>query len=492
MTAEKLLSPSEMREVDASAVASGISGLSLMEAAGAFVAQVAGGMCKPGGRIAIVAGPGQNGGDGFVAARLLVEKGYQVQFGVLTPVDQLKGDAAEMSGRWTGEVDAAATLDLNDADLIVDALFGAGLTRAVEGEAARLIERINAAGKPVLAVDLPSGVDGATGLASGAAIQATRTATFVTRKPGHLLFPGRGLCGSVEVGDIGARVPEHLRIKTFANSPPLWMDGFPKPGEAGHKYDRGHTLVVSGGAVRTGAARMAARAALRVGAGLVTLASPPEALGVNAAQVTAVMLRGFDGAEGLERILEDSRFNAVIMGPALGINSATRAMVHAAMKARRSLVLDADSLTSFEGMIADLQEAFRSSPAVLTPHTGEFKRLFDGRPEILDAASKLDRAKMAASYLGAVVLLKGADTVIAAPDGRAAINENGSPYLATAGSGDTLCGFIGGLMSQNMPPFEAACAGTWLHGECGRRFGPGLIAEDLPEVLPGVLRDLLS
>ncbi len=237
---------------------------------------------------------------------------------------------------------------------------------------------------------------------------------------------------------------------------------------------------------------MVARGALRIGAGLVTLASPPEALGVNAAHLTAVMLRGYDGPEGLHRILDDKRFNALVMGPGLGVHAATRALVSVAVQARRCLVLDADALTSFEGLASELHLAFRSAPTVLTPHGGEFSRLFEGHPEILDAPSKLEKARRAAAHLGAVLLLKGADTVIAAPDGRAAINENGTPYLATAGSGDTLCGFIAGLLAQGMPAWEAACAATWLHAEAAARFGPGLIAEDLPELLPAVLRDLLA
>jgi NAD(P)H-hydrate epimerase len=250
--------------------------------------------------------------------------------------------------------------------------------------------------------------------------------------------------------------------------------------------------VASGGATRTGAARLAARAALRIGAGLVTLASPPEAIGVNAAQLTAIMIRGCDGAEGLARILQDPRFNALVLGPALGIHSETRDMVSVALQARRSLVLDADGLTSFEGMAGDLAQRFRAAPAVLTPHGGEFSRLFKGQDGIVEAPSKLEQARKAASFTGAVIVFKGPDTVIAAPDGRAAINENGTPDLATAGSGDVLAGMIAGLLAQGMPAFEAACAGVWMHAEAGAAFGPGLIAEDLPEEIPGVLRRLLA
>jgi NAD(P)H-hydrate epimerase len=302
-------------------------------------------------------------------------------------------------------------------------------------------------------------------------------------------MPGRALSGQVNVADIGI-TQETLRAaagKLFANAPALWLDNLPRPALSSHKYERGHTLVVSGGATRTGAARLAARAALRIGSGLVTVASPPEALGVNAAHLTAIMLRGCDGPEGLHHILQDARLNALVLGPALGVHSGTRAMVAVAAQARRSLVLDADALTSFEGLATELHQAFRHAPTVLTPHDGEFNRLFKDHPDILDPESKIERAHRAAVYTGAVVVLKGPDTVIAAPDGRAAVNENGTPYLGTAGSGDTLCGIIAGLMAQGLPAFEAACAGVWIHAEAGASFGPGLIAEDLAELVPGVL-----
>jgi NAD(P)H-hydrate epimerase len=317
--------------------------------------------------------------------------------------------------------------------------------------------------------------------------------TFAARKPCHLLMPGRAYSGPVEVAHIGIlrRTLEGKGGRLFANSPALWRHALPRPGLSSHKYERGHTLVASGGATRTGAARLAARAALRIGSGLVTVASPPEALGVNAAHLTAIMLRGCDGPEGLNTILQDQRFNALVLGPALGVHAGTRAMVAVATHARRSLVLDADALTSFEGLATEMHGAFRHAPTVLTPHAGEFSRLFKGHADLLDPESKIERVRRSAAYTGAVVLLKGADTVIAAPDGRAAINENGTPYLATAGSGDTLCGLIAGLMAQGVPAFEAACAGVWIHAEAGASFGPGLIAEDLAELVPGILRGLL-
>ncbi len=494
MTAPELvLPPSEMKRADLETIARGVPGIELMKRAGRAVADSAEKLASEGSRIAIVAGPGQNGGDGFIAATLLAERGYRVSLSLLGDLNRLTGDAAEAAQDWTGEVGRGEDAAFQDADLIVDALFGTGLSRDLDGVARHVVDRMNGSGKPILAVDLPSGIDGDTGEVRGIAVKAARTVTFAARKPCHLLMPGRAFSGPVEVADIGIgrEILEAKGGSLFANSPALWLHALPKPGLSSHKYERGHTLVASGGATRTGAARLAARAALRIGSGLVTVASPPEAIGVNAAHLTAIMLKGCDGPEGLHNILQDTRLNALVLGPALGVHAGARAMMAVAVQARRSLVLDADALTSFEGLASELHGAFRHAPTVLTPHGGEFNRLFKGHPDILDPASKIERARRAAAYTGAVVLLKGADTVIAAPDGRAAINENGTPYLATAGSGDTLCGLIAGLMAQNVSAFEAACAGAWIHAEAGASFGPGLISEDLADLVPGVLRGLL-
>jgi NAD(P)H-hydrate epimerase len=388
---ELVLTPREMAQADAATIAGGTPGIELMRRAGRAVADAAARMTPKGGRILVAAGPGNNGGDGFFAATALAENGYKVSVVLLGIPDRMRGDAAEAATNWGGETLTLEEARFHEADLVIDALFGTGLARDLDGAARAMVEQIDAAKRPVLAVDLPSGLDGETGEVRGVVIKAARTVTFATRKPCHLLMPGRAYCGPVEIADIGI-VPETLARMggpLFVNAPDLWSNYLPRPGLASHKYDRGHTLVASGGATRTGAARLSATAALRIGSGLVTIASPPEALGVNAAHLTAIMLRGCDGPEGLHYILKDARFNALVLGPGLGVHANTRAMVAVAVQAQRSLVLDADALTSFEGLASELHQAFRHAPTVLTPHEGEFARLFCGRPDLLDPPSKV-------------------------------------------------------------------------------------------------------
>jgi len=487
----ELLTTEEMAQADRLAVAAGVASQTLMENAGAAVAAEAARMVAHGARVAVLCGPGNNGGDGFVAARHLQEAGFPTGVALLGPRDALTGDAAAMARLWTGRVEPLAFASLDGAQLIVDALFGAGLARPLDGTAATVVEAMNAMDAPVLAVDVPSGLDGITGLATGPVVRANRTVTFFRRKPGHLLAPGRELCGRVRVADIGipAKVLAEIRPKTWVNGPGLWRSSFPWPKRDGHKYDRGHALVVSGPATHTGAARMAARGALRVGAGLVTMASPPESLLVNAVHLTAIMLMPFESADGLFGILADRRKNAVLLGPALGVDQVTCDLVVAALGSGAATVIDADAITSFASepeALADAITAQPHRPVVLTPHEGEFHRLF---PDLTEG-SKLDRARTAAARSGAIVLLKGADTVIATPEGHAVINEDAPPWLATAGAGDVLGGFVAGLLAQRMPAFLAACAAVWLHGATATLVGPGLIAEDLPERLPEVLSAL--
>jgi ADP-dependent NAD(P)H-hydrate dehydratase / NAD(P)H-hydrate epimerase len=493
LTQHLLLTNAQMREADARTIAAGTPGYALMMRAGEAVAAAAEEM-GDGQGVLIVCGPGNNGGDGFIAARILAERGHHVGVALLGPPAKIRGDAAQAFADCRGPVAAADEIAPSRADLIVDALFGSGLDRDLEDHARGVVERLNAARRPILSVDIPSGIDGDTGQVRGVAVRATRTITFARRKPGHLLYPGRAHCSQVQVADVGIadKTIAATAGRTFVNHPALWRDCFPQPTPEAHKYQRGHTLVLSGDSSHTGAARLTARGALRIGSGLVTLASPSDALAVNAAHLTAIMLRPCDWPSDLQGILSDARFSAVALGPALGVGPGTQELVRVALRSGRAVVLDADALTSFAGEAALLFEeiAAQDRPAVLTPHEGEFARLF-GKTGI-DGRSKLERARQAAAASQAILVLKGPDTVIAAPDDRAAINENGTPYLATAGSGDVLSGIIAGLLAQGMPGFEAACAGVWLHAEAGVRFGPGLVAEDLPEMLPQVLGQLLS
>jgi ADP-dependent NAD(P)H-hydrate dehydratase / NAD(P)H-hydrate epimerase len=497
----ELLTTSEMAEADRLAIAGGTAGIILMENAGRAVADRVATNHPIGANVTIVAGPGNNGGDGFVAARLLAERGYAVRLLLVGSRDRLKGDAALAAERFTGSMEAAAPEQLSiagkPADAIVDALFGAGLDRAVEGLARDMIVAMNAAGSRVYAVDLPSGINGTSGAVMGVAVEAAETLTFFRRKPGHVLLPGRLHCGAITVADIGipASTLAVIKPQTFLNEPTLWRAQFPVPRPDGHKYSRGHAVVLSGGIASTGAARMAARGALRAGAGLVTIASPPAALVVNATASLAVMVRPVDGAAEFAAFLSDARRNAIVLGPGGGVGQLMRELVATALSGERAVVLDADALTSFAEEPQTLIAAIRARPAsatVLTPHEGEFKTLFECVDGVPKSGSKLERARAAAARSGAVVLLKGSDTVVAAPDGRAAITANAPPWLATAGAGDVLAGFVAGLLAQRMPMFEAAAAAVWLHGEVGTVAGPGLIAEDLPDALPQVYRQLLS
>jgi hydroxyethylthiazole kinase-like uncharacterized protein yjeF len=360
-----------------------------------------------------------------------------------------------------------------------------------------MIEAVNAQAAPVLAVDLPSGINGSTGAVMGTAIRAVQTVTFFRKKPGHLLMPGRGCCGTVSVAPIGIPDTVLARIgpRTFENLPELWRDKFCLPRVQGHKYDRGHAVVVSGPVWSTGAARLAARGALRAGAGLVTIASPREALTVNAATNLAIMVRPVDGAAELTHFLGDPRLNALAIGPGLGVDDATCDLVLAALAGDRAVVLDADAMTAFATAperLAAAVTARNERATILTPHEGEFSRYFNSLDDKTKVGPKLDRARRAAALIGAVIVLKGPDTVVAAPDGRASIAANAPAFLATAGAGDVLSGIVTGLLAQGVPAFEAACGAVWLHGEAARGFGPGLIAEDLPEQLPAVYRVLFG
>jgi ADP-dependent NAD(P)H-hydrate dehydratase / NAD(P)H-hydrate epimerase len=477
-----LLTPDEMAHADRLAIAAGVPGAVLMENAGRMVADTIARRWTP-RPVAVLCGPGNNGGDGFVAARHLATAGWPVHLLLLGARATLKGDAAAHAALWTGSVEPLTGTLPGDAALVIDALFGAGLSRELDGVARAALEATAARRVPIVAIDVPSGLDGATGGIRGYAPHAVLTVTFFRKKPGHLLFPGRALCGETVVADIEipSSVLAAVAPRSFENTPALWLGEFPWPRAEGHKYRRGHA-VVAGGAVMTGAARLAARAAARAGAGLVTVAAPQPVFPIYATALEGVIVQPIASPADFATLLGDARRNAILVGPGIGAGDA-RELTIAALATRRSVVLDADVFASFAGRAAALTSLI-DGPTLLTPHEGEFARLFasDG--------DKLSNARAAARESGASVLLKGPDTVIAAPDGWAAINANGPPELATAGSGDVLAGIALGLMAQGMKSHLAGAAAAWLHGAAGARFGPGLVAEDLIDTLPTILREL--
>jgi hydroxyethylthiazole kinase-like uncharacterized protein yjeF len=441
---QAILTPAEMYRADALAHASGISEQTLIERAGRAVAEEI--VRRYGARRTVVlAGPGNNGKDGIVAARVLKEWGWPV-----TVSDDLKG-----------------------AELIIDALYGAGLNRDFPADIAA---RVKAAGVPVVSIDVPSGLDGLTGQPRGAAISADLTVTFFRKKPAHLLYPGRALCGEIVVADIG--IPESvldaIAPQLHANARPI----VPEPQVDAHKFTRGHAVVWSGPRFKTGAARLTAQAAARAGAGLVTIAGEADALAVHGAHVSSIMLKLVSSLEEVRVLLADRRITAICIGPAAGLGDLTRKIVLRVLTSAAAVVLDADALTVF----ADDQESLfralkaRGAATVLTPHEGEFQRLLGSLS--LDPGNKVARARGAAAASGAIMLYKGPDTVIAHPDGRCVINGNGSSRLAVAGSGDVLAGIITALLAKGMDGFEAACAGAWLHADAGNRCERP-VAEDL-------------
>jgi hydroxyethylthiazole kinase-like uncharacterized protein yjeF len=477
-----LLSVAQMNAADRLAEGVGKSVFDLMESAGRAVAGEIARRWTP-RPIAVLCGPGNNGGDGFVAALALSQSGWTVKLALLGKRDSLRGAALAHAKRWPGPIETLSPLAIEGAALVIDAIFGAGLNRALDENVRETLALARDRGVPIIAVDVPSGVQGDSGAADGSA-GAVCTVTFARKKPAHLLLPGRDLCGEVIVADIGIPQPvfDSLNLNTWENDPQQWREGLPLPQFTANKYTRGHALLI-GGYPMTGAARMAARAAARAGAGLTTIAAPEKSLPIYAAALTSIMVHPLTKDEDLDRLLADSRYTACLIGPGAGATDATRAQALRMLASGKALLLDADAITAFAAHPEQLFAAIKQA-CVITPHEGEFKRLFSA------SGDKLTRARLAAAKSGAVIVLKGSDTVIAAPDGRAAINSNAPPTLATAGSGDVLGGLILGLLAQGMEAFSAACAAVWMHGAAAAAFGPGLLAEDLPDLIPSVLRQL--
>lgn len=479
---ERLMTVAQMSAADAAAPGLGTPSMTLMENAGRAVADEIGKRFTP-RPTAVLCGPGNNGGDGYVAARILRQRGWPVWCEAIADPAGLKGDAAEAFRLWDGET-RALSAETTTAGLVIDALFGAGLSRPLTGEAARFAKASREFRERVVAIDVPSGIHGDTGQPLGEhAVRAGLTVTFVHRKPAHLLMPGRAYGGEIVCADIG--MPPAAVFRATDGAPDLHAiaGGFALSGSpSAHKYDRGHCLVVSGGWQSTGAARLAALGAARAGAGLTTIAAPDEAAGIHASHLTAIMVR----TDALGDLLADHRKNAVVIGPGLGLDSEAAVKLEIVLAHRRATVLDADALT----LLAKGAAGQTHEHCVLTPHGGEFARLFPDLARDMARTGKLAAVRAAAARANATILLKGADTVIAAPDGQAAIDALAPPSLATAGSGDVLAGLIGGGLAQGLDPFEAACAGVYLHGAAARHLGPGLLADDLPGAVPAVLSGL--
>ncbi len=481
-----LLTPAQMGAVDAAAAASGRAIADLMERAGAGVAQAIRARWSP-RPVLVLCGPGQNGGDGWVVARLLVEAGWPVRVVTLLPVEQLRGAAATHAARWRGPVLlwTGAGPDLAGDKLIVDALFGAGLTRPLPPPVRRWLAR--AAGVPLVAVDVPSGLDGATGVPCGWAPQAALTVTFHRGKPGHFIMPGKALCGDCHVIDIGIppEISSAVRSETRLNHPSLWHAAFRAPLPTDHKFTRGWAVIRAGDpdtGGMAGAAILASRAARRMGAGLVSLIS---------AQPLVDWPGTLISRQSWANVCADRRVTSILVGPGNGLGAATRDAVRAAAATGRALVLDADALTSFAGQAADLRQAL-AGPCVLTPHEGEFARLFADTPIDL-TQGRLARARQAACWLGATLVLKGPDTLIASPDGQVWVQPKAPATLATAGSGDVLAGIILALLAQGLAAPQAAAAGVWLHAAAGQAAGgPMILAEDIIDRLPEIIVNFIE
>lgn len=484
-----------MRDAEQRAMNAGISGWQMMWTAGNKVAEI---ICMrfEKQRVLVLCGPGNNGGDGYVIARALSGQGWLVEVVGIAP-DTLTGDASTARDAYAGTILSLKDIALEPGLLVVDALFGTGLKRMVEGEVASFIGEMNAMRCRVVAVDIPSGIETDSGQVLGVAPYAELTVTFAAKKPAHVLLPGKAYAGEVIVADIGIDdiiqrsmtsgelSPDCVLVE---NSPALWKKRYPWPQIEDHKYTRGKVLVTGGGMASTGAARLAATAALRIGAGIVAVVCDRESLPIYAAHLISVMTLVAGDAAEYSALLQDKRIKAVLLGPGNGITAKTKHAVALTLARKITAVLDADALSVFSNDVHTLKEMI-AAPVIITPHEGEFTKLFPS-PEI--SGNKIERAHAAACYLNAVVVLKGADTVIASPDGRVAINTNAPPTLATAGTGDVLAGIIAGLVAQGMEVFDAACAGVWIHADSAERLGVGMISEDLLTSLVNSLHNLIK
>jgi NAD(P)H-hydrate epimerase len=478
-----LLDAASARALDAAAIAAGTPAAELMERAGAATAAAIAARWQP-MSVLVLAGPGNNGGDGYVVARCLRESGWPVRVAAFGDASKLSGPAAIAAGRWAGPVEAAGPDCLAGAGLVVDALFGTGLSRALEGQVKATVERLNGLCLPVAAVDIPSGIDSDTGAILGAAVRADLTVTFFRRKPGHLLLPGRDLAGEIVTDELGVdpAIYAAIPVDLFANAPGLWADAFPWPTAQSQKYTRGHALIL-GGTRMTGAARLAAHAAQRIGAGLVTVAADPSVVALYAAWRADLLISPLATDDDFGGLLDDKRISGVLLGPGAGADARLKQSMTAALEAQTRLVLDADSFTILADRSNGLLDRLHAN-VLSTPHEGEFARVF------YPPVPRLGSAIRAAHETGATILLKGSDTIVAGPNGKAVINSGAPPDLATGGSGDVLAGLAVGLAANRLPPMLSAIISCWIHARAASLFGPGLIAGDIANLVPDVLKEL--
>ena len=489
----ELITPKEMAHADRLTIKNGLAGVELMENAGNAVTKVVQENFPQAYKILVLCGTGNNGGDGFVVARLLRDAGLDAKVYIYGDITRIKDDAELALAKLNKNCLLNSQPVLNDYDLLIDGLLGAGLDRDVTGKLADLINLINMSGKPVISIDLPSGIDGESGVVRGTAIKAMASVTFFCYKPGHFLMPGRQYCGDLHLDQIGIEdsALDTVEVEALYNTKKIWGEHFPYPTQSIHKYNRGHTLVVSGPIETAGAARLAACAALRCGSGLVTLATSHNGLIAHASHLTSVMLRQSNSIEEISAILKDYRFNCVALGSGLQSDEKTCKLVKSVLKHSRKTVLDAGAISCFgddpQSLFKEIHE--NTSDVILTPHDGEFTRLF---PYESCSPSKIEKAKQAAKLCGATILLKGSDTVVATPDGQISVSNNAPPWLATAGSGDVLTGIVAGFLAQGMPSFEAASAAVWVHGEAANVLGPGMISSDLDQGLKQVMKSILE
>lgn len=489
----EILTSAQMKHSEQIAKQSGVDAFSLMKAAGKAVADeiLARFSSSP---VLVLCGPGNNGGDGFVVASLLKKKKWPVTLACAVPLYDLQGEAARAADLWKGPVLSFENLDLPEGGIVVDAVFGTGLSRPIEGDIAEVLETLQQSDCTVIAVDVPSGLDADTGQCQGCTPQADATITFFRKKLGHVLMPGMDACGEIVVADIGIPESSLPKLGPFVheNGPENgWGEWVSDKPRNSHKYDYGHVLIL-GGRQMTGAACLAGKSALRVGAGLCTIAAYPDSAAVYRSYCPSLIVEHLDELARFKEHLKDPRRNAVVIGPGAGFENppALKKAVFDTLAAepRRFCVLDADALTVFADDVRTFYKAL-GPHCILTPHEGEFARIF---PDL--SGSKIERAKAAAVRTKSVIVLKGPDTVVAMPDGTCVVNVTGNGWLATAGAGDVLAGMIAGFAARSSLEdlFDAVCAAIWCHGKAGENLGAGLISADLADQIPLVLKNILN